>query len=128
LAGVGAGLGAAEIVVVPVVVDVVGAVVVTEVVAGRVAPLATDSVTTEPFAAWLPALGNSPTTWPRGFVDETGARTTRKPRFASVAWAESNDRPVTTGTSIRAGTDGLPDVARVTSTVVVDPLSRWDRR
>jgi len=63
LAGVGAGLGAAELVVVPVVVDdVVGAVVVTEVVAGRAAPLATDSVTREPFAAWLPALGNSPTT------------------------------------------------------------------
>jgi hypothetical protein len=61
-AGVGGGVGAAELVVVPTVVDVVAAVVVAAVVAVKAPPSATDKVMTEPFAARLPAFGNSPTT------------------------------------------------------------------
>jgi hypothetical protein len=76
-------------------------------------------VTTEPFATFPPAFGSSSTTVPTGFVEETGARATRKPRLSNRALAVSKDWPVTTGTATPAADGGLVEDARVSTTVVV---------
>jgi hypothetical protein len=118
--------GGAEVVVEAAVVT--GAVVEPVVVAVKAGPAATDRVTTEPFATFLPAFGNSSTTVPSGFVEVTGARATRTPRLANLALAVSKDWPVTTGTTTPDADGGLVGAARVSTTVVALPVSRCVKR
>ena len=94
---VGAVVVAAVVVAGAVVVAALVVVAAVEVVV-EVAADATESVTVEPFATLVPAVGVWSTTVPAGLLELTDFFVELSPPASSVAWASENVSPVRSGT------------------------------